>query len=279
MDDTTKSKVLLEAHGLRKDYQRVTALQHLDLHVRGGEVVGLLGPNGAGKTTALRMLAAILTPSAGTAAVCGFDTRTHSLQAKQNLGFLSGDTALYKRMSPRETLAYFGRLHDMTEESIATRSDELIERLDMKDFADRYCESLSTGQQQKANIARTLIHDPPVLILDEPTVSLDIVTGGFILEAVRQARAEGKAVLFSTHIMSEAEYLCDRIVVIHQGQVRATGTHQELVARTRSEGLTQAFLQLIAAPDDAESAEAPDEPALPEPSDAPEEQGVPCAGE
>jgi sodium transport system ATP-binding protein len=245
MTATKESDILLEAAALRKEYPRVVALDHLDLEVRAGEVVGLLGPNGAGKTTALRMFASILTPTSGRAAVCGFDTSTDALKAKQQLGFLSGDTALYKRMSPRETLRYFGRLHDMEDALIESRSAALIERLDMGDFVDRHCETLSTGQQQKANIARTLVHDPPVLILDEPTVSLDIVTGSFILETIRRARAEGKAVLFSTHIMSEAEYLCDRIVVIHKGRVCAAGTRDELRARTGAVSLAEAFLQLV----------------------------------
>jgi sodium transport system ATP-binding protein len=242
-DQSTEPFLLAE--GLRKEYGDVLALKELNLEVYPGEVVGLLGPNGAGKTTALRMLAAILTPTAGHASVCGNDTRRKPLEAKKKLGFLSGDTALYKRLTPRELLLYFGRLHDMSDADIATRSDELIEQLGMGDFADRYCSTLSSGQQQKANIARTLVHDPPVLILDEPTTALDIVTGKFIMDAIQQARADGRAILFSTHIMSEAEYLCDRIALIHQGEIRGQGTLDELREQTGKPNLTEVFLDFI----------------------------------
>jgi sodium transport system ATP-binding protein len=237
---------LLVASALRKTYGAVTALQRLDLTVRGGEVVGLLGPNGAGKTTCLRLLAGILTPTAGTATVCGYDTLHQPLQVKQRLGFLSGDTALYKRLTPREILTFFGRLHELAPELIRERAERLIHDLAMESFADRPCGALSAGQQQKANIARTLIHDPPVLILDEPTTALDIVTGKFILDSIRRARGEGRAVLFSTHIMGEAEYLCDRIVLIHRGAVRAEGTLAGLQAQTGRKALTDIFLSLIA---------------------------------
>jgi len=236
---------LLCTEGLRKNYGDFAALKHLDLAVHAGEVVGLLGPNGAGKTTSLRCMAAILTPSGGSARICGHDTIKEPLAAKRNLGFLSGDTALYQRLTPREVMQFFGRLHEMDEATIAERSQHLIEQLDMTDFADRQCRTLSSGQTQRANIARTLVHDPPVLILDEPTTALDIISGRFILESIKQARADGKAVLFSTHIMEEAEYLCDRVVLIHQGEVRASGTMAELREQSGHDRLTAIFLDLI----------------------------------
>ncbi len=220
-------------------------MSSLTLNVLPGEVVGLLGPNGAGKTTALRMMAAILTPTSGTARICGFDTCADPMQAKRNLGFLSGDTALYRRLTPREVLRYFGRLHEMKEHVIDERSEYLIDRLDMSRFADRNCETLSSGQQQKANIARTLLHDPPVMILDEPTNALDIITGRFILEAISAARAEQKAILFSTHNMGEAEYLCDRLILLHEGKARAEGTIEEIYELTGKKNLVDAFLSLI----------------------------------
>jgi len=236
---------LLVAEELRKTYAQVEALRQLDLQVFPGEVVGLLGPNGAGKTTCLRILAGILAPTAGRASICGHDTQQSPLLAKQHLGFLSGDTALYKRLTPREVLTFFGRLHQIPTPILQQRSAQLIEQLGMQEFADRQCGTLSSGQSQKANIARTLIHDPPVLILDEPTTALDIVTGRFILDAISQARTAGRAVLFSTHIMGEVEYLCDRIVLIHQGQVCAQGSLQELRQRTGKHELTDIFLGLI----------------------------------
>lgn len=236
---------LLVADALRKTYGPVEALTRLDLAVNGGEVVGLLGPNGAGKTTSLRMLAGILTPTSGRATICGFEASRDPLKVKQHLGFLSGDTALYKRLTPREILAFFGKLHELDDATIRQRSVELIRDLAMESFADRPCGTLSSGQQQKANIARTLVHNPPVLILDEPTTALDIVTGRFILDSIRRAREEGRAVLFSTHIMGEAEYLCDRIVLMHQGVVCAQGSLGELQAQTGLTSLTDIFLSLI----------------------------------
>ena len=236
------SDILLEANHLQKQYPGVNAVNDLHFQVHAGEVVGLLGANGAGKTTSLRMLAGILTPSHGYAEVCGTNPVDDPLSARQNIGFLSGDTALYRRMSPREILQYFGRLHDMSDYEIKEQSEQLIQRLGMKSFADRYCSTLSSGQVQRANIARTLIHNPSVLILDEPTNTLDIITGQFILDAIREAKQDNRAILFSTHYMAEAEALCDRIVILHEGEVCATGTLDELKDQTSLEKLADIFL-------------------------------------
>jgi sodium transport system ATP-binding protein len=237
--------VKLEARALRKEFAEVIAVQHLDLNVRPGEIVGLLGPNGAGKTTALRMLAGILTPTDGTAMVCGQDVKKDPIQARRNLGFLSGGTALYRRLTPRELLQYFGAMYEMSKSEIADRSNHIFESLDMNDFADRHCGKLSSGQQQKANIARTLLHDPEVLILDEPTNALDIVTGRFIRETLLEAKERGKAILFSTHHMDTAEYLCDRIYLLYQGVVRSSGTTDEICRACGCNSLTDSFLKLI----------------------------------
>ncbi len=235
----------LVTEGLRKEYAELVAVSGLSMQVHPGEIVGLLGPNGAGKTTALRMIASILTPTSGTATVCGFDTCREPLEAKRRLGFLSGDTALYKRLTPRELLRYFGRLHEMSDSEITKRSEELFEQLDMSSFADRHCGKLSSGQQQKANIARTLLHNPDVLILDEPTNALDIVTGRFMRETLQAAKRNGKAILFSTHHMDTAEYLCDRLFLLHKGEVRASGTLEEVYEHTGKSNLTEGFLELI----------------------------------
>src|SRR5262249_38288320 len=154
------------------------------------------GPNGAGKTTILRMLAGILTPSAGSATIDGIDVQADPFSVKRRLGFLSGDTALYHRLTPRELLRYFGDLHEMPRDRIEARIDELLQNLRMSEFADRRCGTLSSGQKQKTNIARAFLHDPPALILDEPTTALDLVTGRFLLEAIGRARRAGKAILF-----------------------------------------------------------------------------------
>lgn len=236
---------MLETEKLRKTYGRVVALAGLDLTVRSGEIVGLLGPNGAGKTTALRMIAAILTPTSGRARVCGHDVQECSARAKRNMGFLSGDTALYKRLTPREIMVFFGRLHGMASGLIEERSRMLIDRLDMAPFADRRCGTLSAGQQQRANIARALLHDPAVLIMDEPTTALDIVSGQFILENLLQARDEGKAILFSTHEMEEARRLCDRVFLLHKGEIGSSGTLEELREETGLSDLGDIFLEVV----------------------------------
>jgi sodium transport system ATP-binding protein len=232
----------LSAQGLVKHFDCVRAVDGLTLEVGAGEIVGLLGPNGAGKTTALRMLAGILTPTAGRVFVQGLDLEAHPLEAKQRIGFLSGDTQLYQRLTPREVLRYFGRLYGLANGALSSRIDQLVAELEMNSFADRPCRTLSTGQKQRANIARAFLHRPEVLMLDEPTAALDVVSGHFITEAIRRERAAGRAVLLSTHIMSEAEYLCDRIYLLHEGRIADHGTLAELLARAACPNLTDAFL-------------------------------------
>jgi len=232
----------LIADGLVKQFDPVTAVNGVNLVVRAGEIVGLLGPNGAGKTTALRMLAGILTPTAGRVSISGLDLQANQLAAKQQIGFLSGDTQLYHRLTPREVLRYFGRLYGMANGKLTGRIDQLMNELEMSAFLDRPCRTLSTGQKQRANIARAFVHQPDVLILDEPTAALDVISGQFIIEAIRRERAAGKAVLFSTHIMSEAEYLCDRIYMLHEGCITDAGTLAEILARSGCASLTEAFL-------------------------------------
>jgi sodium transport system ATP-binding protein len=233
---------MIEAAALTKRYDSKVAAADVSLRVAAGEVVGLLGPNGAGKTTILRMLAGILTPSSGSASVAGADVQTQPFEVKRRLGFLSGDTALYQRLTPREILWYFGRLNDMPKAQIAQRIEALVGELQMGGFVDQRTGSLSSGQRQKTNIARAFLHNPPALILDEPTNTLDIVTGRFLLEAIVRARKEGKAVLFSTHVMGEAEYLCDRVIFLYRGRVVDTGTIAEVCARAGVRALADAFL-------------------------------------
>lgn len=236
---------MLEAIGLVKEFQTVKAVRNVSLHVGAGEVVGLLGPNGAGKTTILRMIAGILTPDAGQVRISGIDIGREPLEAKRMIGFHSGDTQLYQRLTAREALEYFGLLYGMEPGRLGRRIDELIERLEMKSFADRPCGTLSSGQKQRANVARAFLHEPNLLVLDEPTNALDIVSGQFIVEAIRAERAARRAVLFSTHIMGEAEYLCDRIALLHQGCIVDEGTLPEIVERAGCSNLTDAFLKNI----------------------------------
>ncbi len=237
-----KMLAVLQADSLVKRFGDIEAVGGVSFEVGPGEVVGLLGPNGAGKTTTLRMLAGILTPTAGEVRVGGVALRAHPLAAKRRIGFLSGDTQLYQRLNPREVLVFFGRLYGLEERALGARVNDLIERLDMASFAERPCGTLSSGQKQRANIARAFLHEPDVLILDEPTAAIDVITGQFIVESIRRERAAGRAVLFSTHIMGEAEYLCDRIVLLHHGKVIDAGTLADLLARSGCANLTDAFL-------------------------------------
>jgi len=233
---------MLIAQGLRKQFPTVTAVDGVSLEVNAGEIVGLLGPNGAGKTTTLRMLTGVLAPTAGQAIVRGWDVRERPLETKRCIGFLSGDTQLYQRLTPREVLRYFGRLYGLTETRLEERIAALTAELEMNSFADRPCRTLSSGQKQRANIARALLHQPEVLMLDEPTAALDVVSGHFIHEAITRERAAGRAVLFSTHIMSEAERLCDRIYLLHEGRIADQGTLAEILSRAGCDNLTDAFL-------------------------------------
>ncbi len=246
---------MLFAQGLRKQFASVTAVDGVSLEVHAGEIVGLLGPNGAGKTTTLRMLTGILTPTAGSIVVRGLDVRERPLETKRSIGFLSGDTQLYQRLTPREVLRYFGRLYGLARDFLEQRIGTLLTELEMTSFADRPCRTLSSGQKQRANIARALLHQPEVLMLDEPTAALDVVSGHFIHEAIARERAAGRAVLFSTHIMSEAERLCDRIYLLHEGRIADHGTLTELLARAGCDNLTDAFLNYARASQAAASSQ------------------------
>ncbi len=219
---------MIEARSLSKVFpdraKPVLAVDSVSFTCAPGEIYGLLGANGAGKTTTLRLLATMLRPTSGTATIGGHDVTREPEQARRCLGFLSTATALYARLSAFEMVQYFGRLHGLDDAAIETRADELFARLDMNEFRDRRCEKLSTGQKQKVSIARTLIHDPPVMIFDEPTNGLDVMSARTIVGFVRDCRAAGKSVIYSTHIMSEADKLCDRIGIIHAGRLLAEGT-------------------------------------------------------
>jgi sodium transport system ATP-binding protein len=188
------------------------------------------------------MLAGILPPTAGRIHVAGVDLAARPLEAKQRIGFLSGDTQLYQRLTPREVLRYFGRLYLMDEARLSARIEDLVRDLEMEGFASRPCGTLSAGQKQRANIARAFLHEPELLILDEPTNALDVVSGRFIVAWIRRERAAGRAILLSTHVMSEAEYLCDRIVLLHEGRIVDQGALAELLERSGQRNLTDAFL-------------------------------------
>src|SRR5580658_2258590 len=241
---------MIKVQGLSKEFsdpKRGTrlAVDGVSFEVRAGEVFGLLGPNGAGKTTTLRMLATLLKPSSGTATLNGFDIVREPEKVREQIGFLSGDMGLYGRLTPRETLAFFGQLNGLDSARAARRIPEVLAMLDMNSFADVRGDKLSTGMKQKTAIARAILHDPPVLILDEPTSGLDVPTARAIETSIVEAKKAGKCVLYSTHVMEEAEYLCDRIGVISDGKMKMTGTMDELRAATGKQRLREIFLDLL----------------------------------
>src|SRR5580658_9219561 len=241
---------MIEAQRLCKVFQNkkrgeVRAVNDISFICKPGQIYGLLGANGAGKTTTLRMLATILEPTSGTARVAGFDLMKDPENVRANVGFLSTATALYGRLTAQEMVEYFGRLYGLDDPTIERRINEIFTRLEMTDFRDRRCDKLSTGMKQKVSIARTLVHDPPVMIFDEPTGGLDVMAARTILGFIRECRERGKTVVFSTHVMSEAEKLCDTIGIIHQGRLLAEGTLAELRARYAHQDLEDIFMAVV----------------------------------
>ncbi len=225
----------------------VHAVAGIDFECRPGEVFGLLGANGAGKTTTLRMLATILKPTGGSASLNGHDVLAEPEAVRRNLGFYSASTALYPRLTGRETLEFFARINRYPTDHVARRVETVIERFGIAEYADARVEKLSSGMKQKVSIARTIVHDPPVLIFDEPTVGLDVMAALEMQRVIREVRDEGKTIIFSTHIMSEAEKLCDRIAIIHQGRILALGTLEEHRQATGQHYLEDIFVQEVMA--------------------------------
>ena len=224
----------------------IRGADEVSFRVEEGKIYGLLGANGAGKTTTLRMLATLLKPTSGTAIVAGHDVTREPGKVRANVGFLAASTALYARLTAREMIEYFGRLNGLADGLIRSRIDSLANELDMHEFLDRRCDKLSTGMKQKTSIARTLVHDPQVMIFDEPTLGLDVMAARAIVRFVRECRARGKTVVYSTHVMSEAEKLCDVIGIIHGGRILSEGTLTELRAKTGEQDLEECFVKIVA---------------------------------
>jgi sodium transport system ATP-binding protein len=241
---------VIYARDLTKSYAdlrrgQFVALDRVSFDALPGKIFGLLGPNGAGKTTALRILSTVLRPTAGTATVNGYDVVTQPALVRRQIGFVSANTAVYDRMSAWEMVEYFGRLYGMSDEHLRERMEDLFARLKMNDIRDLLGAKMSTGMKQKVSIARAIVHDPPVVIFDEATVGLDVLVARALLETVAQLRDHGKCVVFSTHIMREAEKLCDRIAIIHRGSILAEGTLGELGDRYGEHDLEELFFRLI----------------------------------
>ncbi len=242
---------MIETRGLTKVFRdkkrgEIRAVDNVSFVCKPGQIYGLLGANGAGKTTTLRMLATILEPTDGTAVVCGHDVVDDPQKVRTNVGFLSAATALYPRLTAQEMVEYFGRLNGLDDSTLKKRVDDIFRRLDMDSFRDRRCDKLSTGMKQKTSIARTLIHDPQVMIFDEPTIGLDIMTARTIIVFIRECRERGKTVIFSTHVMSEVEKLCDTIGIIQSGKLLAEGSLEELRARHNEADLEEIFVKIVA---------------------------------
>lgn len=223
----------------------LSALDRVSFDVQPGEIFGLLGPNGAGKTTCLRILSTVLQPTSGTATIDGYDVRTFPVQVRARIGFMSGNTGIYDRMTAWEMVEYFGRLYGMDEDDLHESIDRIFNTLQMHEFKDVLGSKMSTGMKQKVSIARTVVHDPPVLIFDEPTSGLDVLVARNVLEAINSLRDQGKCIMYSTHIMREVEKLCDRIAIIHKGIILATGTPEELEEQYNEPDMEELFFGLI----------------------------------
>jgi sodium transport system ATP-binding protein len=241
---------MIQVDNLTKSFRdlrrgQVLAVDRISFEARPGEIFGLLGPNGAGKTTAMRILCTVLRPSGGSARVAGYDVATQAGQVRRHIGFMSANTAIYDRMSAWELIEYFGRLYGMPDEALRARMEEVFATLHMNDFRDVLGAKMSTGMRQKVSIARAIVHDPPVLVFDEPTLGLDVLVARAVLANIERLRALGKCVLFSTHIMREVERLCDRVAIISRGRIQACGTLAELRARHGHDDLEELFFRLV----------------------------------
>ncbi len=229
---------------LEKTLGKNKVLRGISLEANSGEIFGLLGPNGAGKTTTLRIICTLLTPDAGTVEVLGFDTRKAAEEVRRRVGVVTADIGVYPRLSARENIAYFAELSGVLDGEVNRRVDGVIERLDMGSFAKQRAESLSSGQKQKVAIARAIVHDPEILMFDEPTSNLDVLASRDIRDFMVEARERGKCVIFSTHVLHDAERLCDRVTILHEGRVVATGATADVRGAHRD--LEDAFLELVA---------------------------------
>ena len=240
---------MIRVNGLTKEFDDFNsvfrALDNVAFEVRPGEIYGLLGPNGAGKTTCLRILSTVLKPTRGFAEVAGINVMHDPEGVRGKIGFMSCNTGIYDRMTAREMVEYFGRLYGIPEDKLQPRIEEIFEILQMNEIRDRLGSKMSTGMKQKVSIARTIIHDPPVIIFDEPTSGLDVLVARNVLQTVASLKEQGKCIIFSTHIMREVEKLCDRIAVIHKGRIVDEGTLPELADRHDQPDVEELFFDLI----------------------------------
>ncbi len=243
-ENLVKSFYRTEAKGKKVDFN---AVDGISISVEKGEILGILGPNGAGKTTLLRMLAGLMIPTSGEVTVTDEEgtASKDSISVKRSIGYLSGNTKLYGRMSVRELLKIFGTMYGIDEEELDTRIEKITEVLGMESFVDNRIERLSTGQTQRASIARTIIHDPEIYIFDEPTLGLDIISSSAIIKFMKSEKERGKTVIYSTHYMEEAEYLCDRIIMLNKGKIICNASPEALKAENGVSNMRDAFYRII----------------------------------
>jgi len=242
--------ILVQVNELTKAYPDLSegprvAVDRISFSAAAGEIFGLLGPNGAGKTTTLRMLSTLLLPSSGTIVINNAKSDTDANQIRKSIGFVSNNTALYDRMSARELVEYFGRMHEMERGLLRERIEIIFKKLCMKDIGNVPCGRMSTGMKQKVSIARALIHDPPVLIFDEASVGLDVMVARALLQTISALRDEGKCIIFSTHNMREVEKLCDRVAIMHRGRILEIGTLDELAEKHQENDFEDLFFSLL----------------------------------
>lgn len=250
---------MIEISGLRKEFvlskqqkkelatkeDRTIAVDGVSFTCEPGRVFSLLGPNGAGKTTTLRMLSTIFKPTSGSIKICGIDAVANPQEARRKIGFLTGSTGLYARLTPNEMVKYFADLYDVPKAEFEARKERLFNLLDMNEFQNKRIGKLSTGMKQKVSICRTMIHDPEVVVFDEPTSGLDVITAENIIKLIRDCREQGKTVIFSSHIMSEVDLLCDDIAIIHKGQMLFNGTMEGFRNQMQAENLTAEFIRIV----------------------------------
>ena len=235
---------MIAIHDVHKSFRAVDALKGVSFTAADGEITGLIGPNGAGKTTTLRILYTVLTPDRGTAEVDGFDTVDATRDVQHRIGVLSDSRGLYARLTAREHIRYFGRLHGLKGAALERDIDRVLEQLDMAEIADRRTKGFSRGQVMKVALARALVHNPHNVLLDEPTNGLDVASSLGMRDLMRRMRDEGRCILFASHLMQEVAALCDRIVVIGEGRVLADGTLDDLRAQTGKHDIEEAFMSV-----------------------------------
>jgi len=242
---------VIESDGLTKIFHdpkrggEFRAVDAVDFTCRPGRIFGLLGPNGAGKSTTLRMISTSLVPTAGTARIDGIDVRERPRAARERLGFCTGTTGIYERLSPREMIAYFGRLYGMRGDALDARVDGILDMFGLRPYAETACGKLSAGNRQKVSLARTIVHEPPVLVFDEPTTSLDVLVARTVTEFIAECRAQGRTVILSTHIMSEVEKLCDDVAFLHEGRILLQGATEDVLAESGADSIEDLFFRRI----------------------------------